>query len=555
VALTPLDRLAGRGLLDSFKAIPKSALALAKCGSVWRFHSRSEGLEIAGEDACKDFLTRYRAHMLEELIRKIQIFNRADLTILAAKRYQASRQEQSTWRRAIRAMRAIQGSAADRHAFQRQNDMNAVQRAAKSIMEIAACEARPTDGLPPDEDDLDDLFATALLLLGNGQLFASIRAGLVEPRLKISPAGDLLSDRSVLDATLRPGAVWKNAQTLDEADRSYGQDRVPTRPQVGDERLRIDVKLRRAIEAEYQVSAEAFFDLQYAVLQVIEAAGDDVATMRRSELARILAANESYPSDDAMRLLIRLTLPRRTSWLDRSSGLEESDIELSRFDRPVSLIGRPLLALDDEPDPTVLIAPLLISDSTMYALSGLMDGSLQTQFWSSDEARRYVGEVAAAAGPRFEERVAEKLRGMGLRAWVRCKPSWALNQKVSQELGDIDVLAVSADGRRVWVIEAKNLRLCRTDVEVASRLYEYRGRMVIKHNGKEAPDALLRHIRRVRYLRERNTALCHRMELTSPPEVRGLLIVDSPQPMNFYMLDKVDDAASAYLDAIDDFKF
>lgn len=138
---------------------------------------------------------------------------------------------------------------------------------------------------------------------------------------------------------------------------------------------------------------------------------------------------------------------------------------------------------------------------------------------------------------------------------MRCKLSWALNQKVSPELGDIDVLAVSADGLRVWVIEAKNLRLCRTEVEVASRLYEYRGRMVMNSKGKKVPDALLRHIRRVQYLRERNSALCHRLELTRPPEVRGLLIVDAPQPMNFYMLDKVDDAASAYLDAINGFRF
>lgn len=277
--------------------------------------------------------------------------------------------------------------------------------------------------------------------------------------------------------------------------------------------------------------------------------------MRRSELARALATDASFPREDPTPLLARLALPCRKSWRDFSAGVKEIDFDLNRFDRPLSLIGRPLLALDDGADPTVLVAPLLISDSTMYSFSGLMDGSLQNQFWTSDVARRYVGEVSAAAGPRFEESVAEKLRGIGLWAWVRCKPSWALNQKVSQELGDIDVLAVTPDGRRVWVIEAKNLRLCRSEIEMASRLYEYRGRTVMNRKGKEVPDALLRHIRRVRYLRERNDALCHRLELETPPEVRGLLVVDSPQPMNFYMLEKIEDADSAFLGAIDKFNF
>jgi hypothetical protein len=107
----------------------------------------------------------------------------------------------------------------------------------------------------------------------------------------------------------------------------------------------------------------------------------------------------------------------------------------------------------------------------------------------------------------------------------------------------------------VWVIEAKNLRLCRSEIEVASRLYEYRGRTTMDRKGKEVPDVLLRHIRRIRYLRERNEALCHRLGLEMPPEVCGLLVVDSPQPMNFHMLEKMEDADSAFLDAIDKFKF
>jgi len=553
VALTPLDRMGAQGLLGSFKAIPKSALAFARCGSIWRFYSRAAGVEIVGEVPCMEFLARYRASMLDALIDKIRAFNRTELVLLAAGRYQGSRHEQSSWRRAIRAMRAIQGKAADQHAFERQSEMNAVQRAAKSVMEIAACEAQANGGVSPDQHDLDDLFATALLLLGNGQLLSSIRAGLVEPRLKISPAGDLLSNRSLVDATMRPGAEWKNTQTLDEADQSYGRDR--SLEIAARQREPLDTKLRAAIEAEYQIAAEAFVDLQYAVVAVALAARQEVLFVHRSELARALAADASFSHEDLTPLLSRLTLSKRESWREIPADRKAIDFDLSRFDRAFSLIGRPLLALDDDADPTVLVAPLLVSDSTMYSLSGLMDGSLQNQFWTSDIARRYVGEVAAAAGPRFEESVAEKVRGLGLRAWVRCKLSWALNQKVGQELGDVDVLAVSPDGRRVWVIEAKNLRLCRSEIEVASRLYEYRGRTTMDRKGKEVPDALLRHIRRVRYLRERNEALCHRLELQAPPDVRGLLVVDSPQPMNFHMLEKIEDAESAFLGAIDKFKF
>lgn len=37
--------------------------------------------------------------------------------------------------------------------------------------------------------------------------------------------------------------------------------------------------------------------------------------------------------------------------------------------------------------------------------------------------------------------------------------------------------------------------------------------------------------------------------------VKGLLVVDSPQPMNFHMLEEVSDAESVFLNRINKFEF
>lgn len=101
---------------------------------------------------------------------------------------------------------------------------------------------------------------------------------------------------------------------------------------------------------------------------------------------------------------------------------------------------------------------------------------------------------------------------------MRCSLSSLLNEKVDPEYGDIDVFAVAKDNRTVWVIEAKNLRFCRTETEVAARLSEYRGRMVKDSKGREKPDKLLRHIRRVQYLRARVSALSKNLKMEGLPE-------------------------------------
>jgi hypothetical protein len=552
-AKTPLERLAGHGLIRSFRPIPQSASSLIKCRSVWAFRDRSLGSLIEGEDECKEFLAAYRQELLASLISDVRRFSRHGIVISAARAYQAARHEQTRWRGTIRALRAIRGEQANENAFARQNEINAVQRATKAILEIAACEAPESGGLNPGRADMEDLYAKVLLLIGNSQIFGTIRGGLTAPIIKISPAGDLLTERDLLGKLMQPGAVWAANKALNYASDEY----VKRRRQLddgADQNLGWSDGLRAAIEAEYQVPAEAFVDLQFALTQLVElGASDIIPSIRHSQLARTLQENPAFPECDLRLLLQRLTLQRRSSW---TCGLPEADIDIGRFDRPFSLINRPILMLDDDvADPLVLVSPVLVSDAAMYAISGLMEGNLNNSFWQSAQARSYAGERGRISGELFEETVAKRLRTLGLDAQARCKLSAILNDKVPPELGDIDVLAISVDRTRVWVIEAKNLRLCRTETEISSRMSEYRGSVRPDSKGVERPDKMFRHVRRVEYLRTNAAKLVKALKLPVVPEIRGLLIVDAPQPMNFHMLEKIADGESAFLGAIADFAF
>jgi len=66
---------------------------------------------------------------------------------------------------------------------------------------------------------------------------------------------------------------------------------------------------------------------------------------------------------------------------------------------------------------------------------------------------------------------------------------------------------------------------------------------------------MLRHLRRVEYLRQRKERLSTRLKLPDVPEVLGLLVVESPQPMNFHTLKSDPDARCVFLDAISEFPF
>lgn len=51
----------------------------------------------------------------------------------------------------------------------------------------------------------------------------------------------------------------------------------------------------------------------------------------------------------------------------------------------------------------------------------------------------------------------------------------------------------------------------------------------MKSSGR--PDPMMKHLRRVRYIRDHTAALAKHNRLNDPVDVRGLLVVSTPQPM------------------------
>jgi hypothetical protein len=241
--------------------------------------------------------------------------------------------------------------------------------------------------------------------------------------------------------------------------------------------------------------------------------------------------------------------PSRTNWLEVPNGCTVRDFDLSKFDRRFSLIGRPIVSLSAGDDPVLAVAPGVIERSIVHNISGAAQGVLQNEFWTSAEMRAYAGAAGARIGIEFNESLARQLTTLGYAATPSVKPWACLNQKNTDEtgrFGDIDVLVV-AGRKRVWVCEAKDLKMCRTLGEVASRLSEYRGQ--IMKNGK--PDKLLRHLKRVEYLRTNASHLAKRLSLDSEPTVHGILIVNSPQPMQQLVGEYSQDTTVVMLDRID----
>jgi hypothetical protein len=177
----------------------------------------------------------------------------------------------------------------------------------------------------------------------------------------------------------------------------------------------------------------------------------------------------------------------------------------------------------------------------MHNLSGAFEGSLQNRFWSSPDMVSYTGSAGDRGGMAFNDLVAGELAQLGLDATPSTKPWACLNHQATpaiKALGDIDVFVISQDRRHVWVIEAKDIKLCRTLGETARRLSSYRG--LTGRKGK--PDNLLKHLNRVAYIRKHVVDLAKCLKLPNVPKIHGLVVVNTPQPMVFFQINSSPDA-------------
>lgn len=520
-----IDHLNADGLIKTFAKIPVSAGALAKCGAAWKVRSRSEGGRIQGKGECLSLIRRFVENCQTALLADIKLYDRTGLVLTALEGLQSAIAEEGHWRRSARALRAIHGVEKDfelslRHVMAGYG----VIRANSMLAEIAAVEAMPENGRTIGEMDVEELQARALQLFQTADNYPAFLTDRINPSIHISPTGDLLYQHDFHEATIERSAELRHArERLDSSDdylKRFSDDRSAKAA---------DADRGPAILAEYGVPTDVFREFAAATATLARRKHQGVMIVRRSELITGLRQLDLLSDFDFAPLIDRLTLPSRTNWLEVPDGCIVRDFDLSKFDRRFSLIGRPIVSLSAGDDPVLAVAPGVIERSIVHNISGAAQGVLQNEFWTSAEMRAYAGAAGARIGTEFNESLARQLSALGYAATPSVKPWACLNQKNTDEtrrLGDIDVLVV-AGRKRVWVCEAKDLKMCRTLGEVASRLSEYRGQ--IMKNGK--PDKLLRHLKRVEYLRTNASQLAKRLGLDSEPTVHGILIVNSPQPM------------------------
>lgn len=498
--------------------------AYIKIGLGWRVRAPEEGNEVVGKEACIDFLNRLVSNLEEELCESLKEFNRRLLVEALLANYEQAAAQKDWWRRTASALMALHSDKAAALEAMAQNEykLNGVLQSTRIVIEAAVCESPPIGGMAAGDLDLTRLMALASTLFAVGGWSDSIRWDMMTPRLIVRPLGDVHVHADFFDAVVDPFAKAASDQRFHDAASSYGRN-FDEPAVIATEDIEGLQEFSAAWEAEFGVSIDAM----RRFLDELENRGIEaqqpVLAMRKSELAALPDGASA-----ARTITDLLLLEHRDAWRSVPDGYRAADRHPWRFRRRLSVLRRPLLQVDEETDPMVLVCPGLTREAFGYTLSNYYRGDYPD--WQLGAAMlAWRGRSRAKLGLAFNAQVGAALKNLGWEVACEIKLTKLLRQPLDRNYGDIDVLAWNPAKGRILIIECKDVQYKKTPGEIAEQLSDFRGEMM--GNGK--PDLLKKHLDRVAVIQERASDACKFLGMPLGSRIESHLVFRNPVPMQF----------------------
>ena len=488
------------------------------------FCKNKPGDQIKGVSDCTRAINDTVDGVLQRLVSRIEMFNRAELIAELLTNALASRYEVKRWdasREAIRGIRYDDENASSESATQVFKH-NLVSTTARVLIEMAICHAKESGGKRVGKKDLSQLMAYVEIMIQYGGVSDAISGGFVTAQLDVQLNGAFAWKENEFGNMYESyGLAIEDGRDLRQA-RFVGEDSSQS-IKFDDDKLQ---KFSAAVMDEYGYSIDS---LQTIVHDAETMAIEDraiVSTSLKSEL--LLRWKDLVPDQEAESLFESITLRNRKSWENPPMGFEWRDIAPWRFRRRLSLIARPIVQVSTGSDPMFMWSAGILSECTTAFLSSIWQGDRDPNDFASSSLRSWVGAVRDERGRRFTEKCDELLKPNGWQTWRERGLNEIVGSPGLEAYGDIDILAFSPQRQICLLIECKRLHLAKTRTEMVRQMNDFLG----KSNSNGKPDRLLRHLRRVDYLRDKAIELSKYCG-ANIKEVRGLVVFSQPVPMMF----------------------
>lgn len=504
-------------------------VAFLRLGLGWRFRDRSLGDEILGKDECMVFLNKVVTGLEDDVCSEMAKLDREAVVDFLLLNHESAVVDRNNWHATAAAVLALHDDKAATINVMTTKDFefSAIIQSARLLVEFTLGESK-VGGRKPGYLQMSRLMAKVMMIVRVGGWSDAIRWDAMEPRLRISPLGDILANLSFQEDVLEPFGRKASEQRFAESMQGYG-GKIED-PALDDAPLPVDDEFPAEFWTAWQEQFGASIEAVRALVSMLDDLGiarhQAIYRIKRSELLAEALSRQPLAAD-ATALIDALLFKPRPSWRTPPEGFEPRDIFPWRFRRRLSILRRPLIQVDDLADPTILIAPGAVEDAFRYMLGCYHRGDFN-RYQLSPKMKRWAGRSSDRRGHQFAAEVAGRMQELGWQTRAEVRITALLGQRFSVDYGDVDVLAWNPETGRVLIMECKDVQFRKTDGEIAEQLADFRG---VEVDGKR--DLLLKHLDRLAIARAHSDLLAKSLDLSITPVIEGELVFRHPVPMQF----------------------
>jgi hypothetical protein len=502
----------------------------SRIGLGWKARPRERGPDISGVADCTSFLNDVVKVVLGELCESLHSLDRHAFASAILNNHEAASRERDVWERTSQANLALHNDkeAAVRTIVDHKSRLNACFVASRIVLEAAICECPLQGGRAPGKLDLSRTMASAMQAYNLGGWSDAIRWGAIEPRIRITPLGDVHIGQDFMDNIYEPFGRAVAEKLVKQAADSY-EEIYETPKVVPTVTGLVEGDFLNAWQAEFGISMDAL----RGFLEKLEDKGRNppsiLLELPRSILVEMLRSAARISTEEATSTLGILSLVPRPVW--RSVGPEFTDKDWApwRFRRRLSVLRRPLIQIDAEADPSILIAPGLLREAVFFVAGSYYSGAIPSTQARSAAMSKWIGQANNEQRTKFNLVVANRMKELGWDVEREIKLTKILEHHLDRDYGDIDVLAWNRESGRVLIMECKDLQFQKTLGEIAEQLSDFRGEL--GSDGK--PDLLKRHLDRVKRLTANTDLVSKKLRLAAPIQMTGHLVFKNPVPIRY----------------------
>jgi len=508
-----------------------------RIGLGWLARDKNLDPNIIGIEHCTIFLSQLVESISREMVSLLKSLNRVELISSLLLNLQAINKDQNWWSITLKAVFSQHFNKEEVATIinTKFGKFNAASLGSRIAIEMAICECPLEGGVKPGEIEISRLLAFSSLMYHLGGWSDAIYYQVMKPHVKLSSLGQIMADQTFEDEI-----VSKYGATIQDKILNYKMDMYDrlfeSNEPIKSVETKLDSSFLKAWQSEYGVTVDQCRVLMEFFEYLAIEANVPVLIVPKSKILKPYDNNIEFSKINIESFIKSFELWPRENWNSTPDNFSKQDWYPWLFRRKLSVVTRPLIRLNNGPDPLYAIAPHVVREGILYVLHNSYDAIFDDKHFNSPEMKKWIGAKRNKEGHHFNKVISEKLNSYGWLTQKELKLTQILNKKLDKDYGDIDVLAYDLQTKRVLAIECKDLQFAKTHGEIAKQLYEFRGSI----NNKGGPDRLKRHLDRIKVLEENIAIVGKFLKIDKIQSIECHLIFSQVVPSVFseYSLDK-----------------